>query len=192
LNITKATKMYPIATACAATVSVAGNLILVPMFGAIGAAWSNAIAFATLAGVAMFLSQRVYPMTYEYGRIARLAAAGIGAYALTLLLPASWPAWLGFLTRGTLVCVAYPALLLVLGFYHSDETAFVMSVIHRLRHRSAGAAPVPHEPPVEAAGAIVEVPLAQEELPVMDAPTEPAPDVDRDRPVPGTAVIAKQ
>ncbi len=194
LNITKSTKMYPVATAVAATVSIVGNLVLVKMFGAIGAAWSNAIAFATLAAVAMYLSQRVYPMTYEYGRIARLAAAGIGAYAVTLLLPASWPAWLGFLTRGTLVCVAYPALLLVLGFYHADETAFVMSVIDRLRHRSAGAAaPLPHEPPVEAAGAIVEVPLAQEELPVMDAPSpEPEAEADRNRRVPGAAVIAKQ
>jgi O-antigen/teichoic acid export membrane protein len=189
LNITKSTKMYPVATAVAATVSIVGNMVLVPTFGAIGAAWSNAIAFATLAGVAMWLSQRVYPMTYEYGRIARLAAAGVGAYAITLLLPSTWPAWLGFLTRGTLVCVAYPALLLALGFYHADETAFVVGVIDRLRKRQATAA-VPHEPAVEAGGAIAEVPLAQEELPVeMDAA-----DVERDRPVTGAgaAAIAKQ
>jgi O-antigen/teichoic acid export membrane protein len=199
LNITKSTKLYPVATAIAATVSLIGNLLLVPSFGAIGAAWSNAIAFATLAGVAMRLSQRVYPMTYEYGRIARLAIAGIGAYALTLLIPASWPAWLGFLTRGTLVCVTYPALLFVLGFYHSDETAFVMGIIDRLRKRPAAAAAggarreappsLPHEPSVEAAGAIVDVPLAQEELPVADA--RDARD-SADEPSPSPAMIAKR
>jgi hypothetical protein len=85
--------------------------------------------------VAMRLAQRVYPMTYEWGRIARLAIAGVGAYLLTWLIPATWPAWLGLLTRGTLVCLAYPLLLLVLGFYHRDETQFVLATIERLRAR---------------------------------------------------------
>jgi O-antigen/teichoic acid export membrane protein len=147
MNITKSTKLYPVATAIAATTSVTANLVLVPRVGPIGAAWSNALAFATLAAVAMRLAQGVYPMTYEWGRIARLAIAGIGAYLLTWLIPVTWPAWLGLLTRGTLVCIAYPLLLLVLGFYHRDETQFVIATVERLRNRKR-AIPAPETAPV--------------------------------------------
>jgi O-antigen/teichoic acid export membrane protein len=170
MNITKSTKLYPIATAVAATTSIVGNLVLVPRVGPIGAAWSNALAFGVLAAVAMWLAQRVYPMTYEYGRIARLAIAGVAAYLLTWLLPATWPAWLGLLARGTLVCVTYPALLFVLGFYHRDETAFVVAVIDRLRARVDRRAAVaetvalPHDPPVDVAAAVPDMTLAQDEL----------------------------
>jgi O-antigen/teichoic acid export membrane protein len=150
MNITKSTKLYPVATAIAAATSVTANLILVPRVGPIGAAWSNALAFATLAAVAMRLAQRVYPMTYEWGRITRLAIAGVGAYLLTWLIPSAWPAWLGLLTRGTLVCIAYPLLLLVLGFYHRDETQFVLATIDRLRNRKR-AMPAPPAPDTEPA-----------------------------------------
>jgi O-antigen/teichoic acid export membrane protein len=187
LNITKSTRYYPIATATAAATSIVANLVLVRAYGPIGAAWSNALAFGTLAVVAMRLAQRVYPMTYEWGRIARLAIAGAGAYLITWVIPTSLPAWLGFLTRGTLVCLAYPLLLFVLGFYHRDETAFMMSVVTRLRSRvgakaaSAADAPaggdaaaqaqqmpvaMPHEPAVDVGAAMPEGPLAQDELPI--------------------------
>jgi hypothetical protein len=61
----------------------------------------------------------------------------------------TWPAWLGLLTRGTLVCVAYPLLLLVLGFYHRDETQFVIATVERLRNRNRKrAVPVRETEPV--------------------------------------------
>jgi O-antigen/teichoic acid export membrane protein len=167
MNITKSTKLYPVATAIAATTSIVGNLLLVPRFGPIGAAWSNALAFATLAVVAMRLAQRVYPMTYEWGRIARLAIAGSGAYALTWLIPSAWPAWLGLLTRGTLVCIAYPVLLAALGFYHRDETEFVMSIANRLRKRGDASSATITEP-MDVAAAMPEAPLPQDELPIDD------------------------
>src|SRR5262249_58517008 len=167
--IRKSRKLYRVATTIAAATSLTGNLVLVPRFGPIGAAWTNALAFATLAMVAMRLAQRVYPMTYEWGRIARLAIAGVGAYLLTWLIPSAWPAWLGLLTRGTLVCIAYPLLLLAIGFYHRDETAFVMSIIVRLRKREEVSRATVAEPiratvaePIDVAAAMPEAPLAQD------------------------------
>lgn len=179
LNITKQTRFYPVATITAAAVSLGMNLLLVPKFGALGAAWSNAIAYGTLAGVAMWLSQRVYPMRYEYGRIMRLAAAGIAAFLLTWLIPQDLPAWLGLLLRGSLVCAAYPLLLIALGFYDRQELAFIATRIGRLRARTAKRKAkempeAPHEEPVEVAGMIVEVPLTQDDLPVTEENRENA------------------
>jgi O-antigen/teichoic acid export membrane protein len=179
MNITKSTKLYPVATVIAAATSISGNLLLVPRFGPIGAAWSNALAFATLAAVAMRMAQRVYPMTYEWGRIARLAIAGIGAYLLTWLIPASTPAWLGLLARGTLVCVAYPLLLLALGFYHRDETAFVLTIVDRLRKRPSAKAPVPVQEPDEP---VVDVTAAMPEAPLPDALEPDTPEPEEQQP----------
>jgi O-antigen/teichoic acid export membrane protein len=170
LNITKSTKYYPVATAIAAGTSVGGNLVLVPRYGAIGAAWANAAAYAVLAVVAMRFSQRVYPVKYEWGRLARLAIAGAGAFTVAWLVPDAMPAWLGLLVRGSIVVAVYPLLLIVLGFYDRRELAFVGRLVTRGRQRSrdtaaaGGAAPgVTHEETIESAGAIVEVPLAQDD-----------------------------
>ncbi len=193
MNITKSTRLYPVATAIAAATSLTANLVLVPRVGAIGAAWSNALSFATLAAVAMGLAQRVYPMTYEWGRIARLAIAGVGAYLLTWLIPATLPAWLGLLIRGTLVCIAYPLLLLALGFYHRDETAFVLATIGRLRARNRQ----PTTVVAPEAAVTPEAALAQETreareavdtAPLPPEPDEPAVDVTAAMP----ATVEKQ
>jgi O-antigen/teichoic acid export membrane protein len=116
LNITRETRFYPVATGAAAAASLVGNIILVPRFGAVGAAWTNAIAYAVLAVVAFVLSQRVYPIPLEWGRLARLGAAATGAWFVASLLPAALPPLWGLLSRGAVVLLAYPALLLVLGF----------------------------------------------------------------------------
>jgi O-antigen/teichoic acid export membrane protein len=184
MNITKSTRLYPVATTIAAVTSLTGNLVLVPMFGPIGAAWSNALAFATLATVAMRLAQRVYPMTYEWGRIVRLAIAGAVSYLLTWLIPTGWPAWLGLLTRGTLVCVTYPVLLLALGFYHRDETAFVLGIVERLRNRRrTRMKEMPQTPETETET------QAMMETSEMAEPDEPAVDVTAA--MPATASVEK-
>jgi O-antigen/teichoic acid export membrane protein len=137
LNITKQTKFYPVATGLAAATSVTGNLLLVPRFGALGAAWANAMAYAVLAGTALTLSQRVYPVRLEYGRLARLVVAGLGAWFVATLLPGSMPPVAGVLARGVAVCVTWPALLFVLGFYDPRELRTVARLVTRMRRGRA-------------------------------------------------------
>lgn len=153
LNITKNTRYYPVATGVAAAASVAGNLALVPRWGALGAAWANAAAYAVLAGTAFVLSQRVYPVPLEYGRLLRLSAAGVGAWFLASLLPSTLPPLAGVLARGLVVCAAWPALLLALGFYDARELRAVARLAGRLRARTRARAgadsprPLADEPP---------------------------------------------
>jgi O-antigen/teichoic acid export membrane protein len=153
LNITKQTALYPVATAAAAAASVAANLVLVPRFGAVGAAWSNAVAYAVLAGVAMRLSQRHYPIRYEWDRIVRIALSGTGAWlAAVILVPERLPALVGLLAHGAVVLAVYPALLWVLGFYAPREMALLAGLAARAR-RSRPPAAV--EEAAELAGEIV-------------------------------------
>jgi O-antigen/teichoic acid export membrane protein len=130
LNITKQTQYYPVATISAAAVNVTLNLLLIPRLGIVGAGWANAVAYAVQAMVGYFLSQRFYPIAYEWARIARVCAAAATAYLAAILLPAlpvhvdphRAVAWVpDVLMRGTTVVIVFGGLLAVTGFFHSGE-----------------------------------------------------------------------
>jgi O-antigen/teichoic acid export membrane protein len=174
LNITKSTKFYPVATAIAAGTSIGGNLVLVPRFGAMGAAWANTLSYVVLAAVAMRFSQRVYPVSYEWGRMARLAIAGGASFGIAWMIPDAMPPWLGLLVRGSVVVATYPLLLIALGFYDRRELAFVGQLLSRARGRkrtpkegaagsAATAVVATHDEAIEAAGVIADVPRAQDD-----------------------------
>jgi O-antigen/teichoic acid export membrane protein len=158
LNITKQTAYYPVASLSAAAASVAGNLVLVPRHGVIGAAWANALAYAVLAGVGMALSQRFYPIRYEWARLVRVAVAGGGAFlASVMLVPSNLPALAGLLLHGTLVVVGYLLLLLAMGFDDAREIGAMTRLLAR------GRTPVPAVAPTEStelAGEVVATPTS--------------------------------
>jgi len=122
LNITKRTQFYPLAAGAAAVCNVLANVVLIPRFGMMGPAWSNVISYAVLAGVAFVLSQRFYPIRYEFGRVVRVVVAGVAAYlAAVFLVPDIRLAAVGLLIRGMTVLAVYPAILGLTGFFHPSE-----------------------------------------------------------------------
>jgi O-antigen/teichoic acid export membrane protein len=153
LNITKSTHFYPVATGAAAATSVTANVLLVPRFGSLGAAWANALAYFVMAATAFVLSQRVYPIPLEWGRLGRVAIAGGGAYAAAWLLP-DLPPLAAALARGVAVTVAFPGLLAALGFLDARELRTLGRLADRGRALRSGAAP---------AAATTDVTLADEQ-----------------------------
>ena len=161
LNITKRTQYYPVATISAATVNIGLNFLLIPRYGIVGAAWANGAAYTVQAGLGYALSQRFYPIAYEWGRITRVCLAGIAAYGVARLLP---PIHLAvdprstlapvpdLLLRGVTVIAVFAGLLAVTGFFQPEE-------LRRLRAIRRGSAPVAatNRPPdsTEMAGEIV-------------------------------------
>lgn len=122
LSIVKRTNYYLLAFAAAAVTSIAGNLLLIPRFGMIGAAWTQTIAYGVLAAAGMALSQWHYPIRYEWGRLLKLAIAGAASYALGAGAPLDGVTPLvGVAARGLTVTLSYPALLFALGFFRSHE-----------------------------------------------------------------------
>jgi O-antigen/teichoic acid export membrane protein len=131
LNITKQTQYYPIATMVAAATNVGLNFLLIPKYGMVGAAWANGACYAVQAVLGYVFSQRFYPISYEWGRMARVAAAGIAACLTARALPsihfvssdprsvmASLP---DAFVRGATVVAVYVALLGVTRFFHANE-----------------------------------------------------------------------
>jgi O-antigen/teichoic acid export membrane protein len=147
LNITKRTMYYPVATGIGAAASVGASLLLIPRFGAIGAAWSNTLAYAVLAGAAMFFSQRVYPVSYDWSRLARvIGAAGISAFAGRLVLPVTVSPWLGLPVRGLVVVGVFAGALGVSRFFEPQEVQQLKLAWGRLRSGSTWRSRSPEEP----------------------------------------------
>jgi O-antigen/teichoic acid export membrane protein len=133
LNITKHTGYYPIATALAAATSVGANLLLIPRFGMMGAAWSNVLAFGVQAAAAMRFSQRFYPMRYEWGRLARILLAAIVSYLAASQLPLFSPgALVAVIVRGSAVVLLFVSVLGVTGFLTARERSRVRDLAGQL------------------------------------------------------------
>ncbi|MEE9163105.1 MAG: oligosaccharide flippase family protein [Candidatus Neomarinimicrobiota bacterium] len=57
-----------------AATNVGLNLMLIPILGAMGAAVATCVSFAVMALFTFLIIQRVYPIPFEWGRLARIAA----------------------------------------------------------------------------------------------------------------------
>lgn len=130
LNITSQTRYYPMSTTLAAIVGLGGGVLLMPRYGAIGAAVAFVLSYVTLALVAGRFARQHYPMAYESGRLARIVAAGILAAAAGSMLPAMQPLT-GLLARGVTTVVVFGTLLALGGFLRPTERAILLQVLRR-------------------------------------------------------------
>jgi hypothetical protein len=81
-NVAKKNRLIPVITLIASGVNVGLNFLLVPVYGMYAAAWTTTIGFGILAVLVYFISNRWYPIPYEWRRLITLGAAT----ALTLVV----------------------------------------------------------------------------------------------------------
>jgi O-antigen/teichoic acid export membrane protein len=156
LVITKRTKLYPIATGIAAVVSVLANLILIPRYGILGAAWANTCSYATLAMTTVGFSWRVYPIPYEWNRLLRICVAGgLGYVVAATGVPSALPALAGIALSGGLMVAVYGLVLYFTRFFHAGELKRLREVRERVLQRKPVATFEPASSQVEMAGEIV-------------------------------------
>ena len=104
-----------IVSGAAAALNVALNFVLIPPYGMMGAAISTAAAYVALFVGMTLNSQRVYPVPYQWRRVLTLSSVAIGLTAIGFEV--------GSLPLAIALCLAYPLLLLPLGFYLPAERA---------------------------------------------------------------------
>jgi len=114
LQIQSQTRWLPITMGAAAAANVAGNLVLVPLVGLMGAAYVNLASYALLAIMTGYVSQRVYPVPW------RLGAAG-GAFLLAFALAEAAILGPDSLPWRLFCCLVYPPLLVVLRIVRVGE-----------------------------------------------------------------------
>jgi O-antigen/teichoic acid export membrane protein len=118
------------ATGAALVANVALNLVLVPPLGIVGAGLALVASYLVVLALMYSFTQRLFPVPYEWARLARIALVSAALVGLgELLLPTD-----GFagLAARTIVWLAYPLGLLATGFFSRGER----SQLARLRHPS--------------------------------------------------------
>jgi O-antigen/teichoic acid export membrane protein len=71
--ISRRTKVIGVGTLIAAGVNVVLNLILIPPFGFVGAAWASAATFMVLAAIYFVVERRLSPAPYRWARLGLIA-----------------------------------------------------------------------------------------------------------------------
>jgi len=136
LNLTHRTEYYPVGTFAALLVGLGSGLVLMPRWGIEGAAVAFLLSAATQTVVSFTFARRFYPIPYELGRLARVAAAGaVGAVAGLWLVPA-WPPMAGLVARALVTTAVFAVLLAASGFLRRTERAFIAETIASFRRRT--------------------------------------------------------
>jgi O-antigen/teichoic acid export membrane protein len=116
------------ATGAALVANIALNLALVPSLGIVGAGLALVASYVVVVSLMYGFTQRLFPVPYEWGRLARVVLVSAALVAAgELLMPTSGA--LGFLGRAVLWAL-YPLALLGGGFFSSEERRW----LRRLRH----------------------------------------------------------
>ena len=91
IHLTMRTHWAIIFRGSGAVANVALNIVLIPVWGAMGAALATCISFAVMSLVTFLITNRIYPVPYEWGRLARIAGLlTLGLVLLYSLPPTLW------------------------------------------------------------------------------------------------------
>lgn len=116
----KKTKYLPLVTGLGAVVSVVCNYLLIPGWGITGAAWASFAAYGAMAIALYYVSQRFYPIAYEFKRIFLLTFVMAVFYWMGTHWLTEWPLQI------FLLIMVLPVLWLV-RFFSPDELRLIKS-----------------------------------------------------------------
>jgi len=115
------------ATVIGTVVNVALNLILIPPLGIVGAGLALALSYLVVLAIMYVLTQRLFPVPYEWGRLVLLlAVTAVVIAGGELLLPTE--GFLGLLSR-TALWLAMPVILLLSGFLTHAERERLLQLL---------------------------------------------------------------
>jgi O-antigen/teichoic acid export membrane protein len=117
----------------AAVANIGLNLVLIPEWGMLAAAWTTVLGNAIMAGGGWWYSQKSYPIPYDWGRIFRTAAIGSAVVAAVVFLAPSHG--LGGWIAGVVASIAFVVALIVTSTVKPEEVTAGREALRRLRAR---------------------------------------------------------
>ena len=121
----------------AAIVNLILNLLLIPRFGMVGAAWAMLAGFIAMIAVEFVVSQRFYPIRYQYARLGKLVGVVLLLFAATRLVSSSGAALAVMAEKAALLLVGYPLLLWITRFFEPAELEHARRAYAGVRRRLA-------------------------------------------------------
>lgn len=141
ISLTKRTLFLAVYSWMAAAINVALNLLLIPPFGMLGAAWATAAAYLSLTVAYGLTSHRLWPFSYDWRRAVTIlgltAVALLGSALLPSADPADPVAWAATAILRLVYCAGLLAAMFWLGGLDRQE-------VNRLRWSVVGVSEPPH------------------------------------------------
>ncbi|HCI78611.1 MAG TPA: hypothetical protein DHW02_02855, partial [Ktedonobacter sp.] len=114
LNIKRKTWISSVFSTIAAITNLILNLVLIPRYGAMGAAIATLLAYIVLVLVAYIVNQRMYPLPLEIGKFALAFVLGAVLYWGSDVLSTSYSGGMSMAISVT-TCLLYGAILALAG-----------------------------------------------------------------------------
>ena len=124
--IKKLTRLIPLIMGITAVFNLTANLIFIPRYGMLAAAWVALVSYALMALVQYSLINRHYPVPYEWGRVIKIAVP-CGLVAAAFFIHPGTVIW----RLGLLAII--PVFLYILGFFTESEKERIMKVLRLLK-----------------------------------------------------------
>ena len=128
--LAKKTKYVPVVIGMAAIVKFGLNYLLIPRYGMMGAATATLISFAIMPVAMFFISKKFYPISYEFGRVAKIFVVAVPIYIGGILIKNN-SLVIEVLLRMTILAI-YPILLYFFKFYKPQELTKVKEICMRI------------------------------------------------------------
>lgn len=120
-------------TLAGAALNLALNFVLVPSYDILGAALAALLSYVALFAFAWWLNRRIYPLQYEWDRIAKILAVTALVLFIGQVVPENVP--LALLSKAVLL-LGYWGLLYVVRFFQRAELSAALRTVQDLRHRT--------------------------------------------------------
>ncbi|HET9999908.1 MAG TPA: oligosaccharide flippase family protein [Ktedonobacteraceae bacterium] len=127
IGITRKTWLVVIFTTFSALINLGLNLVLIRLFGSMGAAFSTLVAYIALAAVTYFANQRIYPIPFEIGLFAVALLVGITLFETSAFITQNWSLFASLALHFVSFCV-YGVCLAFLGKFASWRTQGILVV----------------------------------------------------------------
>jgi O-antigen/teichoic acid export membrane protein len=124
LGRTGQTKYNLPATLAGLVVNVGLNLLLLPVWGIVGAGVALVVSYLVVVVLMYFFTQRLFPVPYEWLRLAKVLVATAALVAVgEVFVPDEGIAWLAV---RLLLVLALPFVLLLTGFFSAEERGWLL------------------------------------------------------------------
>ena len=134
LYIERRTSVLPLIAGAGAVLNITICIVAESRWGMVGVAWATPAAYGLMAALGAWQSNRVYPVPFEWLRLAHLAAIPwrgcsrsdrwVAAHGVTPLSPVA-------IGSKLVLIAALPALLLATGFFRHGELQALRAMIPR-------------------------------------------------------------
>ena len=140
ISLSRKTYILSVIFVIGAILNIILNILLIPSYGIMGAAFATAITFITLFLSVLIINKKLYPVQYEWNRILKIAISSGIVYCLSLII--IWDNILLSIFFKLLILLIFPIIIYFSGFFTDTELenlallrkkafSFVNNKIHR-------------------------------------------------------------